>query len=151
MGAVAGGASVASAGLSLAGRIMQGEGTQAADNYQSDVLAEKARLGRTAATETNADMVAKLNRDLGNIDAVRAASGDSPTSPTGLALRDVTSQRENQERAIRVGNILTQSEMDDSSAAYLRSAGSFALTQGVISGLAGAAGQIGKTNPGTFG
>lgn len=151
MGAVAGPASIASVGLSLASGTMQGEGQQSADEYQAAQLNEKAQLGQAAAEETNADMVAKLNRDLGNIDAVRAASGDSPSSPTGLALRDVTSQRENQERAIRVGNILTQSETDTAGANYLNQAGSFALTQGVLGGLAGGANLLAKTNPATFG
>jgi hypothetical protein len=147
MGAVAGGASIASAGLGLVSSIMQGEGTKAADQYQADVLSEKAQLGQVQATETSANVVMNLNHSLGNIDAVRAASGDNPTSPTAVALRSVTTSNADQSKAIKVGNILTQSEMDTAGAGYLNSAGSFAMSQSVIAGLAGTAGTIGKTNP----
>jgi hypothetical protein len=151
MGAVAGPASAAAPILGLVSGVMQGEGTQAADEYQASQLSEKAQLGQAAAVETNADMVARLNQSLGNIDAVRAASGDSPASPTGAALRDVTTGRLNQEKAIRVGNILTQSETDTAGANYLTQAGSFALMQGILGGAASGAAALAKTNPGTFG
>jgi hypothetical protein len=154
MGALAGVAassSLASTGLGLVSSIMQGEGTQAADQYQAGILTEKAQIGQTQATEVNANSVMRLNQSLGNIDAVRAASGDNPTSPTAVALRGVTTANANQNRAIQVGNILTQSEMDTAGANYLRSAGSFAMTQGIIGGLAGAAKGLAGTNFGAFG
>jgi hypothetical protein len=151
MGALAGGASVASAGLGFATSIMGGEGTQAADQYQAGVLTEKAQLGEAQSVETSANSVMKLNASLGNIDAVRAASGDSPTSPTGVALRSVTTANANQSKAIQVGNILSQNEMDTAGANYLNSAGSFALTQSIIGGLAGGAGTLGQTKWSSFG
>jgi hypothetical protein len=144
-------ASATSAGLTLATSVMAGEGQKAADDYQSAELSEKAKLGQAAATETNSDMVARLNSSLANIDAVRAAAGDSMSSPTGAALRSTDAANANQERSIRVGNILSQSETDQAGANYMQSAGSFALTQGWLSGAAGAAGQIAQTNSGTFG
>ena len=124
---------------------MGGEGTQAADQYQAGVLTEKAQLGQAQSVETSANSVMRLNASLGNIDAVRAASGDSPTSPTGVALRSVTTANANQGKAIQVGNILSQNEMDTAGADYLNSAGSFALTQSIIGGLAGGAGTLGQT------
>lgn len=151
MGAVAGPAAGLSAGLGLVSSVMSGEGTKAADVMQADELSQKAQVGQIAATETNSDLVAGLNRSLGNIDAVRAASGDNPSSPTGIALRDTTESIANQTKAIKVGNILEQSETDTAGANYLNQAGSFALQQGWLSGLASAAGTIAKTNPGTFG
>lgn len=151
MGSVAGPAAAVGTGLSLVSGVMQGEGTKAADEMQSAELSEKAQLGQAAAVETNANSVEKLNSSLGNIDAVRAASGDSPSSPTGSELRSTTASYSNEQRAIKVGNILSQSEMDTAGANYMQQAGSFAMTQGVLGGMASAAGILAKTNPGTFG
>jgi hypothetical protein len=154
MGALAGvaaGSSVASAGLGILSSVMGGEATQAADQYQAGVLTEKAQIGQAQAVEVNANATMRLNQSLGNIDAVRAASGDSPTSPTTAALRRVTTSNADQNKAIQIGNILSQSEMDVAGANYLKSAGSFALSQSVVAGLAGAAGTIGKTNFSSFG
>jgi hypothetical protein len=145
--ATAGGASIASAGLGIVSSVMGGEATNAADQYQAGILSEKAQLGQTQAVEVNANSVMRLNASLGNIDAVRAASGDSPTSPTAAALRSVTTSNADQNKAIQIGNILSQSEMDVAGANYLKSAGSFALSQSILSGVTGAAGTVGKTNP----
>lgn len=145
--ATAGGASVASAGLGILSSIMGGEATNVADQYQAGILSEKAQIGQTQAVEVNANAVMRLNQSLGNIDAVRAASGDSPTSPTAAALRRVTTANADQNKAIQIGNILSQSEMDVAGANYLKSAGSFALSQGILGGVTGAAGTVGKTNP----
>jgi hypothetical protein len=154
MGALAGVAassSLASAGLGLVSSIMGGEGTKAADQMQAGVLTEKAQIGQVQATESNANSVMRLNQSLGNIDAVRAASGDNITSPTATALRSVTTSNANQNKAIQVGNIMTQSEMDTAGASYLNQAGNFALSQSVIGGLAGAAKGVAGTNFGAFG
>lgn len=143
--AVAPAAAIVGIGANVAGGVMQGEGQQAADNYQAAVLTQKAQAGQVAATETNANSVLRLNQTLDNIDAVRAASHNDPSSPTGSMLRNTAYDYGNEERAIRVGNILTQSEQDLASADYEKKAGSFAMTQGILSGIAGAAGSIAKT------
>lgn len=150
-GPIAAISSIASAGLGFMGSEASASATNAADQYQASLLAEKAQLGKAAAVETNANLTTKLAQSLGNIDAVRAASGDAVTSPTTAALKGATASFGNEEKAIRVGNILSQSEMDTASSQYLQKAGQFALTQGALSGLAGVAGTLGKTNFGSFG
>lgn len=151
MGAAAGGASVASAGLTMASSIMSGMGTQSADNFQASELEEKAQIGQAQATEVTNNLTQKLNLALGNIDAVRAAGHDDPTSPTALALRNTTASRQNLAKTTQVGNILSQSEMDASNADYLKQAGSYALTQSIVAGAAGAAGKVAQTNFSSFG
>jgi hypothetical protein len=76
---------------------------------------------------------------------------DARTSPTAAALRGTTETYGGQDKAIKVGNILQQSEMDTASANYLKSAGSFAMTQAILGGAGGAATTLGKTNWGSFG
>lgn len=136
-------ASVGAMGLTALSNVMTGQGTKAADNAQAGELDERAQLAQVAATETNANLTEKLNQSIGNLAALRAAAGDSPTSPTDVAVRSQTEAYANQNRVIQVGNILSQSEADTASANYLRQAGSFALNTsylkaagGILSGLA---------------
>ncbi len=151
MGAVAGVSAGAGLLASAASNVVNAEGTNAADQAQSQILAEQASMGQVAATETNANSIAQLTSTLGNIDTVRAAGHDNPASPTGMALRETTESNANQNRAINVGNILTQSELDTSESNYMKQAGQFALTQGWLGAGATAAKGIGATNFSTFG
>lgn len=137
MGAAAGGiasvTSIASLGLSAVGAVEKGEGQKAADDYQAARADQAAQYGETQAAQTDANMREKLNVTLGNIDAVRAASGVDPSSPTTAALRQQTTFYSDQQRSTSVDNILEQSTQDTNDAAYYRSAGSFALNMGDLS------------------
>lgn len=149
MGAAAGpAASVASAVspvFALASGVMQGEGQQAADDYQAQKAQVAAEYAKTAATQTDAQMRENLNTQLGNIDAVRTAQNIDPTSPTSQAIRDRSQYIGDRSRAIQVGNIMAQASQDESDAQYLQQAGSFALNMGIASGITNAAGMIAKT------
>jgi hypothetical protein len=151
MGAVAGPAAAIGLVASTASSVVQSQGVKAADDMQADELARKAAIGQTAATETNANLTMRLNQSLGNIDAVRAAEHADPASPVTAALRSTTTAIANEDRVIKVGNILSQSEEDTAASDYMRKSGSYALTQGWLSGLAGAATTLGKTNPSALG
>lgn len=151
MGAAAPIAALGAAGLSAYSSIEKGAGQQAADQYQADELRQRAQYAGIAATETSANMLDRLNITLGNIDAVRAAAHDNPTSPTGVAVRGMTEQYGDEERAIKVGNIMAQASMDTASAGYLDQAGQFAYSMGELGAGADVLGAIGKTNPGTLG
>lgn len=144
-------ASIGSAGLGAFSSIEKGTGQQAADQMQAAELQQRAQYAGIAATETSANMLDRLNVSLGNIDAVRAAMHDDPTSPTGAAIRARTEALGDEDRAIKVGNILAQGSMDTASANYLTQAGQFAYGQGLVGAGADILGAIGKTNPGSFG
>lgn len=144
-------AALAGTALSAYSSYEQGQGTAAADQMKADELARKAQIGQAAAVEANANMTQRLNQSLGNIDAVRAAEHGSAASPTTAALRSTTAALANEDRIIKVGNILSQSEEDTASSDYEKQAGAFAMTQGDLSALAGAANTIGKTNFSGFG
>lgn len=151
MGAAAPFAAVAGAGMTAFSSIEKGAGQQAADQMQAAELQQRAQYAGIAATETSANMLDRLNVSLGNIDAVRAAMHDNPTSPTGVAVRGMTEAYGDEDRAIKVGNILAQGSMDTASANYLNQAGSFAYGQGFVGAGADIASFLGRTNPGTFG
>jgi hypothetical protein len=140
-----------SAVLPAVGDVMKGAAQKSADEMRSAQLQQSAEYGRMAADETNANMLDRLNATLGNIDTVRAAGHDDPTSPTAIALHDRATSLNNQERATRVGNINAQNATDLASASYLQSAGSYAMLQGYVSGAGDIAKSLSGTNMGTFG
>jgi len=129
--------SLASAGLSAYGTILKGQGEQAADEYKAQSLERAAQVGTVKAAQTGAQLTERLNNTLGNIDAVRAAAHADPTSPTGAAIRDTAEYQGTREKTITVDNILEQTAQDESDAAYLRSAGKYALLTSDISAAAG--------------
>jgi hypothetical protein len=144
-------AAVAGAGATAVSEVERAKGIQAANKFQAGQLQTKAEYAGAAAAETNAAFTDKLATTLGNIDVVRAAGHTDPTSPTTMALRSRAAEVSNQERAIKVGNIMAQQSADLTSASYLRSAGDFALNMGYVTAGADVASAIGKTNPNLFG
>lgn len=149
--AAAGGASIASLALTASGDIMKGSATQASDDFQADRAERAAQFGQTQAALTDTTMRENLNTTLGNIEAVRAAANTNPTSPTGAVMMDRATQLSDRQRMAAVGSIKSQAEEDQASAAYLRKAGDFAVTQSYISAggdiLSGAAKGFTKGGP----
>jgi hypothetical protein len=89
----------------------------AADNYKASALEAAAQRGKVAAVQTGGDATRKLSNDLANIDAVRAAAHDDPTSPTGSAIRDWSEQLGLTNKRIAVDNIVAQSNQEMADAA----------------------------------
>jgi hypothetical protein len=143
----AGGMSLAGAGLSAYSTILSSQGTANADDYQAEKLQTAATYGDLKAVQTGGQMTRNLNQTLGNIDAVRAAAGADPSSPTGAAFRDNQEAIGNNNRAITVNSILQQSTQDRNDAAYYQSAASGAQTSGIIGAVGGLATAVGKAGP----
>jgi hypothetical protein len=139
MGAASGASSlsIASLGLGAIGSLVSGAGTSAGDIFKSEELQREAEYKGLQATQTNAQMTRNLGVTLGNIDAIRAAGHDSPTSPTGAAVRDYTSQVGTEQKNITVDSLLAQQQEDEANAAYLRTASSTALLSGGLGAGAG--------------
>ena len=159
MGIAAAPLSLASLGMQAAGTGLGAFGSFSADKYQSEALKLAAQEGELQATQTNAQLTARMNQTLGNIDAVRAAAHTDPSSPTGAQARGTVEGALEQQKTNQVDTILAQSYMDESQSQYLASASSMALLSGGlgmaggllkgISGLPGLAGGIGATAPAT--
>jgi hypothetical protein len=142
--AAAAGASLGQVGLQAYASILSGEGTAAGQNYKAASLENAAARGRVAAVQTGATETENIVNTLGNIDAVRAASRDDPTSPTGAAIRDWSETLGNTKKQIDVGNILAQAQQQESDAAYLRSSSKYALLGGELGAGADILGGLGK-------
>jgi hypothetical protein len=143
--------SLASAGLQAYGSFEKGRGQKAADEYKAQELQRQAEVGRIKATEVSGQMTEHLNQTLGNIDAIRMAAHDDPTSPTGAAVRDLAESQGIRQKNIAVTNILEQSAQDARDAIYMRSAGATALMGGELGAGADVLRSLGSTNWKTFG
>lgn len=133
----ASGGSIASIGLQTYATLLQAQGTATADTYQARRLDLAAQYGDLKAVQTSGQMTRNLNTTLGNIEAVRAAAGTDPTSPTGAAVRESTENIGNEQRGITVNSIEAQADQERSDAAYYRSASSSALLSGDIAAAGG--------------
>lgn len=130
--AAAGPASIASLGFSAVGAIMQGSATQSANEFQAARAEKAAQFGRAQADLTDTTMREQLTTTLGNIDAIRAAANIDPTSPTTAAVRDYNTMLSDRQRMAAVGSQRAQADEDIAGANYLRQAGRFAYTQGLV-------------------
>jgi hypothetical protein len=128
----AGGTTLASLGFSIASDVMKGEGQQSADDFKAAQQERAATYGRLKAQQTDAQMLEQENTQLGNIDAIRAAAGADPTSPTSYALKDQTKFLGDRNRSTTVNNILAQAQSDEADANYMKQAGDFALTSSFL-------------------
>lgn len=137
VGAIAPIFSLASMGFNFMASQQQGAGTKAANDAQAARLARAADYGRTSASQHSAAMTEDLSNTLGNITAIRAASGADVTSPTTAAYRDRQEMIGTRKKNITVANILAQSQQDDSDAAYLKQSGQYAMDMGTMSGIGG--------------
>jgi hypothetical protein len=130
--AIAAPLSFATLGLSAASDVMKGEGQKSADDFKAAQQERAATYGRLKAQQTDAQMLEQENTQLGNIDAIRAAAGADPTSPTSYALKDRTQFLGDRNRSTAVDSILAQAQQDDADANYMKQAGDFALTSSFI-------------------
>jgi hypothetical protein len=137
--AAAMGFSLASTGFTAEGDILKGksaqlqaQGVSAADTFKAEQLERAAEYGDLKAAQTAGQMTRNLNVTLGNIDAIRAAAHNDPTSPTGAAYRGMVEEVGGEQKEITVSSILAQSQEDVASAAYLRQASGRALLAGDI-------------------
>lgn len=123
----------ATAGLSAASTVMKGAGDKAAADYKAARLEQSAQYGRLSAAQTEAQMGEDLNQNLGNIDAIRAAAGADPFSPTSVALHKRAEFVGDRQRTTTVNNILRQASQDEADANYMKQAGDYALKSSIVS------------------
>lgn len=135
----AGGNSIMSLGLSAYSTMLSAQGTADADEFQARKLESAATYGDLKAVQASGQMTRQLTQTLGNIDAVQAAAGADPTSPTGAAIRDNAEEIGTDQKRITVDSIMAQSTQDRNDAAYYRSAASSALFAGGVGAAAGIA------------
>lgn len=121
-------ASIAGIGFKAAGAVAQGKAAQSSAeaaaskaDYDAARSERAAEFGRIKADQTDAHLREELAVTLHNIDAVRAASGVDPTSPTGQAIKDNETYISDRSRFSQVTSIRLQAEEDERAAGYSRS------------------------------
>ena len=134
--AASGGMSLAATGLQMYGTYLSSRGTAAGDQYRAEVLDRAAQYGDLQAKQVNAQMTRNLAISLGKLDSIRAAGHANPFSPTGAAVRGTEEEIGTENKNIKVTGYMEQAQLDESEAAYLRSASNNALLAGDI-GMAG--------------
>lgn len=135
----AGAASIASLGLSAYSSITKGQGTKAADEMQAARAERAAEFGKLQAGLTDTHFREELNTTLSNIEVIRAAGRIDPTSPTTAAVEERQRMLSERQRTAALLNIESQASEDEASAAYLRKAGDYAVSQSYLeAGIKGA-------------
>lgn len=125
-------------GMAAGGEFLKARGQAEGYRHQEEKAQRAAMAARTAADETDTVLREELNTTLGNIAAIRAASGVTLDSPTGIAITDEESRVSDRQRRISVGNLTRQATQYESDARYYRSAAGSALLAGAV-GAAGTA------------
>lgn len=131
--AASSGTSLASLGFGIASSLTSAAGEKAAADFKAAKAARAAAFGRVQADQTSAALTEELTTTLGNIDAIRAAAGIDPTSPTSAAIRADETARSFRDRNTRVANILEQAKQNEFDADYFREAGAQAMKIGYLS------------------
>jgi hypothetical protein len=101
------------------------------DTAQAERAERAADLGRVQAATTDVALRENMVTTLGGIET-RAAAGKTYGSPTDIAFEEHQEQVAERDRGTQMLAIHAQIGEDKSTAAYLRGAASFALTQGNI-------------------
>ena len=130
---MAGGLGLATTGVKMFGDYESSQATNVGDQFRAQELERSAEYGELKANQVNAQMTRNLAITLGKLDATRAAGHTDPFSPTGAAVRDMTSDIGTEEKTMKVASIQQQALQDEADASYMRYAGSQALLAGDIS------------------
>lgn len=131
--------SLAATGLSMAGSIFGGFSQAQGDEYEAQQAENAAEIGKTQAAQTSTFMTQDLDRQIQNIQAIRASAGVEDNSPTGEAIVNNVQARGQQQIGIKVGNIMDQVAQDQSAAALYTSNASDAILGGFLGGFGGLA------------
>ena len=133
-------ASAALTGLNVAGAVMKGMAGRDAAKHQMAQASRAAQYGQIQAQQAARAMSEQFQFSMANIEAVRAAAGQDPNSPTGAALTNYAQTQADRERVSKASNILTQvSEQQRAARFYQKSAGNQ-----MLGGLLSAAGELAK-------
>lgn len=131
--------SLAATGLGAAASIFGGAARAQADTFLAQQAENAASIGKTQAAQTSAFMTQDLDRQIQNIQAIRASANVESDSPTGEAIVNSVRARGQQQIGIKVGNILNQAASDQAAQFYTQSA-----SDALIGGLLGGAGGLAK-------
>lgn len=131
--------SLASTGLSLGGSILGGFSQAQGDEYEAQQAENAAEIGKTQAAQTSTEMTQDLDRQVQQIQAIRASAGVEDNSPTGEAIVNNVRARGQQQMGIKIGSIMDQVTQDQNAAALYTSNAQNAILGGFLGGFGGLA------------
>jgi hypothetical protein len=135
--------SLAASGLSVVGAVLGGSAKAQGDEFEAQQAENAATIGQTTAAQTSTYMNQDLQRQIQNIQAIRASSGVEDTSPTDEAIANNVFARGQQQIGVKVGNINEQVAADQEAASFYTSSASNALIGGLLGGAGSLFGGLG--------
>jgi hypothetical protein len=136
--------SLAASGLSVVGAVLGGSAKAQGDEFEAQQAENAATIGKTQAAQTSTYMNQDLQRQIQNIQAVRASrGGEEDTSPTDEAIANNIFARGQQQIGVKVGNINEQVAADQEAASFYTSSASNALIGGLLGGAGSLFGGLG--------
>lgn len=110
-------------------------GQSQAQKWEAQKAQRAAEVGRVRANQIDASYRDELNSTIANIRSIRASSGASIASPTGMAIEADQQRISDRDRKIDVGNQRMQANQDEQDAKFRRSAARTSLFGGVARSL----------------
>lgn len=110
-------------------------GASQAQQWEAEKAKRAAEVGRVRANQIDASYRDDLNSTISNIKSIRASSGASMYSPTGMAIEADQQRISDRDRKIEVGNARMQANQDEQDAKFRKSAAKTALFGGVAKSL----------------
>lgn len=115
--------------------IIGAQGAAAGQKWEAQKAQRAAEVGRVRANQIDATYRDELNSTIANIRAIRASSGASVGSPTGMAIEADQQRISDRDRKIEVGNQRMQANQDEADAKFRKSAAKNALFGGIAKSL----------------
>jgi len=130
-----GGLSLIAGALSGISGIVGAAGASQGQKWEAQKAQRAAEIGRVRADQIDASYRDELNSTIANIRSIRASSGASIMSPTGMAIEADQQRISDRDRKIEVGNQRMQATQDEADAKFRKSAAKTALFGGVAKSL----------------
>ncbi|QEE47491.1 hypothetical protein FVA81_24060 [Rhizobium sp. WL3] len=116
----------------MVGALGQSQGQK----WEAEKAKRAAEVGRVRADQIDATYRDELSSTISNIRSIRASSGASMNSPTGMAIEADQQRISDRDRKIDVGNQRMQANQDEEDAKFRKSAARMALFGGAVKSLA---------------
>jgi hypothetical protein len=129
---------LAATGFKVAGDLAGAKQQAAGDAFQAQELEKEAQSGQIKANQTSQQLTSTLQRQVGNVQAVRASANTDPNSPTGQAVVDRVQALGDNRTQIAVLNIDQQVQQDTLASKFYESAARASIMNGYL----GAGGDI---------
>lgn len=124
------------AALMAASTMVGALGQSQGQKWEAEKAKRAAEVGRVRADQIDATYRDELSATISNIRSIRASSGASMNSPTGMAIEAAQQRISDRDRKIDVGNQRMQANQDEQDAKFRKASAKMALFGGAAKSLA---------------